>query len=77
MGRKENGRWCGKCAKCLCVCVLLSAVLEPERVKVEAFGGLDLMRDEGLWPVLCELLGVEGEGEAGAAGGKEGGGKVL
>ncbi len=54
IGKKENV-WCGTCAKCLFVSLLLSAFLPPKKV-TEIFGK-DMLADEEMVPVLKQLTG--------------------
>lgn len=54
IGKKENA-WCGSCAKCLFVALLLSAFLPAKKV-TEIFGK-DLLADEELVGVLKQLNG--------------------
>lgn len=54
IGKKENV-WCGSCAKCLFVSLLLSAFLPAQKV-TEIFGK-DLLSDEKLVNVLKQLTG--------------------
>lgn len=54
IGKKEN-IWCGSCAKCLFVSLLLSAFLPPQ--KVIGIFGKDLLSDEKLIDVLKQLTG--------------------
>ena len=55
VGSKEE-RWCGHCAKCLFVCVMLSAFLEDETL-VSIFGA-DMLNDETLIPLFEQLTGI-------------------
>jgi hypothetical protein len=54
LGSKEN-RWCGVCAKCLFVYIILAPFLPTEKL-VEIFGK-DLFTDESLIPIMHELTG--------------------
>ena len=55
-GQNEE-RWCGRCAKCLYVCVLLSAYLSDETL-CRIFG-TDILNDESLQELLDQLTGSE------------------
>eukprot|EP00897_Mesotaenium_endlicherianum_P010491 jgi/Mesen1/9470/ME000063S08920 len=52
-------RWCGACSKCLFVCILLGAFLEPPQVW--AIFGDDLLQKQEMAGVLEELLGRGGK----------------
>lgn len=54
VGLKRNV-WCGHCAKCLAIYILLSPFL-PHKTLVKIFRK-DLFRDESLWPEVLALLG--------------------
>lgn len=54
IGKKTNS-WCGTCAKCLFVSLLLSAFLPPKTV-TQVFGK-DLLTDAELVPLLKQLTG--------------------
>lgn len=54
VGKKTNS-WCGDCAKCLFVSLLLSAFLPPEQVT--GIFGKDLLSDPDLVPLLARLTG--------------------
>lgn len=54
IGKKTNS-WCGSCAKCLFVSLLLSAFLKPEEVM--GIFGKDLLADAALVPLLKQLTG--------------------
>lgn len=51
-----HAAWCGACAKCAFVYVLLSAFLEPQ--KVQTIFGKNLFEDTSLLPLFEELLGL-------------------
>ena len=53
----RRGKWCGECAKCLFVFIMLSAFLSKEKV-LEIFGK-NLFEDESLLPLFQELLGIK------------------
>lgn len=55
VGQKEE-KWCGKCAKCLFVCIMLSAFLPDETLK-EIFRA-DMLSDMELLPLLQQLSGM-------------------
>jgi hypothetical protein len=55
-GKKENV-WCGACAKCLFVYIILSPYVP--RKKLIAQFGKDLLDDETLIPILDELIGIK------------------
>ena len=50
---KNMERWCGHCAKCLFVCVLLSAYLPDETLR--RIFGTDMLNDESLKDLLDQL----------------------
>jgi len=54
--QKPEGKWCGKCSKCLFAFLILYPFLE-EKIVVEIFGK-NLFEDEELIPILEELIGV-------------------
>ena len=66
---KKEGRWCGHCAKCLYVCVMLSAYLSDDRL-VSIFG-TDMLNDAGMQEVLDQLTGIQDNNPAGCAGTQE------
>lgn len=53
---EDNHRWCGRCPKCVFVCLLLSPHLDEKNIN-EIFGG-NFLANEYNRPVLEELLGV-------------------
>ena len=56
VGQKEE-RWCGHCAKCLFVCVMLSAYLPDETLR--SIFGADMLNDETMKPLFLQLTGLE------------------
>ncbi len=58
VGSKEDV-WCGHCSKCLFVFLILSPFLSHERL-CEIFG-TDMLGDEGMIPVMEQLVGVGDE----------------
>lgn len=56
--QRPNGRWCGKCPKCLSTFLLLTAFLPYSKV-IEIFGS-DLLEDDKLNSMMRELVGLEG-----------------
>jgi hypothetical protein len=52
--------WCGKCAKCAFVFLVLTPFLQRESVEV-IFDGRNLLLDPELEPVYLQLLGIVGE----------------
>ena len=54
-GKKED-RWCGRCAKCLFVCVMLSAYLSDDRLT--SIFGTDMLNDESMQDMLNQLAGI-------------------
>ena len=52
----KAGIWCGKCPKCLFTWVILSPFLEQQAL--QRIFGKDLLKDQGLIPILDELTGV-------------------
>src|SRR5690606_29563358 len=56
--QRPNGRWCGRCPKCLSTFLLLTAFLPYLKV-VEVFGS-DLLEDTELVGMMQKLLGLEG-----------------
>ena len=55
VGQKEE-KWCGHCAKCLFVCVLLSAYLNDETL-VNIFHA-DMLNDPTMYDLLAQLTGI-------------------
>ena len=55
VGQKEE-KWCGHCAKCLFVCVLLSAYLDDETL-VNIFHA-DMLNDPTMYDLLAQLTGI-------------------
>ena len=55
VGSKEE-RWCGHCAKCLFVCIMLSAFLDDETL-VSIFHA-DMLNDVTLIPLFEQLTGI-------------------
>ena len=53
---KNEERWCGQCAKCLFVCVILSAYLSDAEL-LRIFGR-DILNDAQLQPLLDQLTGI-------------------
>ena len=53
--RQAQGLWCGKCAKCLFVFILLCAFLPKEKT-LDIFGK-NLFEDQSLFPLFEELIG--------------------
>ena len=56
-GELRRGKWCGKCAKCLFVFIMLAAYLPREKI-IEIFGK-DLFEDESLVSMLKKLAGLK------------------
>ncbi len=56
VGSKE-GVWCGKCAKCLFVAVMLSAFISDEAITT--IMNHDILNDESLYPLLRQLSGLD------------------
>jgi len=52
---QKQGRWCGKCPKCLFVAIMLSAFLPY--TQVQQIIGHDLLNDQEMKPILDELTG--------------------
>lgn len=52
----KKGIWCGHCAKCLFVCVMLSAYLRQKEI-VEIFG-TDMLNDETMMELFEQLTGL-------------------
>ena len=55
VGQKEE-KWCGKCAKCLFVCIILSAYLTSEEL-IQIFHK-DILNDLELLPLFEQLTGI-------------------
>lgn len=55
VGQKEE-KWCGKCAKCLFVAIMLSAFLSDDEI-VNIFGR-DILNDEELYDLFKQLTGI-------------------
>ena len=55
VGQKQE-KWCGHCAKCLFVCILLSAYL-PDETLVSIFHA-DMLNDPGMYDLLTQLTGI-------------------
>ena len=55
VGQKEE-KWCGHCAKCLFVCIMLQAFLSKE--EVIAIFGRDMLNDESMLDLFKELTGI-------------------
>lgn len=55
VGSKTDS-WCGKCAKCLFVALILTPFLSDE--EIYAIFGREILEDEELIPLLCELSGI-------------------
>lgn len=55
VGQKEE-KWCGHCAKCLFVCIMMQAFLSKEEV-ISIFGR-DMLNDESLKDLFEELTGI-------------------
>lgn len=58
VGSKTDS-WCGKCAKCLFVALILTPFLRDE--EIQAIFGRDILNDTDLIPVLQELCGMTEE----------------
>lgn len=52
----KTDSWCGKCAKCLFVALILTPFLSDE--DIHAIFGREILEDEELIPLLCELSGI-------------------
>lgn len=55
VGQKEE-KWCGKCAKCLFVAIMLSAFLSDEEI-IHIFGR-DILNDSELYDLFAQLTGI-------------------
>ncbi len=55
VGQKEE-KWCGKCAKCLFVAIMLSAFLSDE--EIEHIFGRDILNDPELYDLFTQLTGI-------------------
>lgn len=55
VGQKEE-KWCGHCAKCLFVCIMMQAFLSKE--EVIAIFGRDMLNDETMLDLFKELTGI-------------------
>ena len=53
--KKTNGKWCGKCSKCLFVFMALYPFVEKQKL-INIFGK-DLLNDKKLLPILGQLIG--------------------
>jgi hypothetical protein len=58
VGSKQD-RWCGKCAKCLFVALILSPFLEPARLA--GIFGVDILDDGSLEGIFYQLIGLAPE----------------
>ena len=56
VGQKEE-KWCGKCAKCLFVCIILSAYLSREEL-IKIFNR-DILDDEEMLSLFEQLTGIQ------------------
>lgn len=52
----KQGIWCGKCAKCCFVAIMLSAFIDDDDI-YKVFGK-EILNDESLWPVYQQLAGI-------------------
>lgn len=52
----KQGIWCGHCAKCCFVAIMLAAFMDDEQI-IEIFGK-DILNDESLWPLFTQLIGI-------------------
>ena len=52
----KKGVWCGHCAKCLFVCIMLSAYLSQDEI-IPIFG-VDMLNDETLLDLFEQLTGI-------------------
>lgn len=52
--------WCGKCAKCAFIFLILTPFLQRDSVEV-LYGGKNLLLDPTLEPIYLQLLGIVGE----------------
>ena len=55
VGQKE-GVWCGHCAKCLFVAVMLGAFMD--NAKITEIFGRDILNDEEMLPLFEQLTGL-------------------
>lgn len=55
---QRQGTWCGRCPKCLSVCITLAPFVSRDQL-LEIFGR-DLFADADAIPLLGSLLGIEG-----------------
>jgi hypothetical protein len=53
---QKKGEWCGHCAKCLFVCLMMSAYLEPQEV-INIFGR-DMLNDPEMRELFQQLTGI-------------------
>ena len=53
---QKNGEWCGHCAKCLFVCLMMSAYLEPK--DITAIFGSDMLNDPEMRELFQQLTGI-------------------
>ena len=53
---QKKGEWCGHCAKCLFVCLMMSAYLEP--ADVIAIFGRDMLNDSEMRELFQQLTGI-------------------
>lgn len=56
VGQKEE-KWCGHCAKCLFVCIMMSAYLKPQAV-IDIFGR-DMLNDPEMKDLFEQLTGMQ------------------
>ncbi len=52
----KKGVWCGHCAKCLFVCLMLSAYLPQDEIR--AVFGVDMLNDETMMDLFEQLTGL-------------------
>ena len=52
----KQGVWCGHCAKCLFVCLMLSAYLPQDEIR--AVFGVDMLNDETMMDLFEQLTGL-------------------
>lgn len=55
----KTDSWCGRCPKCLFVYLILSPFLSRQEVR-DIFGR-DMLEDEGMKPILEQLVGIQDE----------------
>ena len=55
VGQKEE-KWCGKCAKCLFVAIMLSAFINDE--EIQAIFGRDILNDQEMYSLFEQLTGI-------------------